>query len=189
MIWFVISCFGGTLQELGYELLPQVFFEREFTIPEEVRDFSDSPNPFIVYRTGVWEDIDAGRAGGYRWTVPAAYEQFWDHLEEGRVDWTTMDVMLTASSPRFWESWEPCETIIDLTDSTGCRYASRLRGEEYDPEGGEDPYFWYNWGEKTLFSRSIYLHVENIPDPEGLEWLDFHIGEHTVRIDLRGGEA
>ena len=180
---FNLLCSAAFRDELVWRLFPGQ--ELEISIPPEERISAapEASGPTVIRRTGLWQDMDLGSQGGYRWTVPAAWTRsFFPPAPEEASH--RIELVLTGSSWRFWEPWNGWGTILAVEDSTGLRYADRSGGEEYEET---EPRFWYNVEGSTLTSRSILLHLEYSPPAEDLDWLELTIGDHVLRIDLKGG--
>ena len=180
---FNLLCSAAFRDELVWRLFPDQALN--ISIPPEER-ISTAPNvsgPIVIRRTGLWQDMDLGSLGGYRWTVPAAWtrSRFPPAPEEASH---RIELVLTGSSWRFGEPWNGGGTILAGEDSTGLRYADRSGGEEYEET---EPRLWYNVEGSTFTSRSILLHLEYSPPAEDLDWLELTIGDHVLRIDLKGG--
>ena len=176
---------GGGWDDLVWRLFPGQALE--ITIPPEERISAapEASGPTVIRRTGLWQDMDLGSQGGYRWTVPAAWTRsFFPPAPEETSH--RIELVLTGSSWRFWEAWEGWDTVLTVEDSTGLRYANRSGGEEYEET---EPRFWYNVEGSTFTSRSILLHLEYSPPAEELQWVELTIGDQVLRIPLEEGEA
>ena len=149
-------------------------------IPPEERVYDE----MTFTRTGLWEDLDAGEAGGYAFAVPVAWAQRLTVSGENGYVTYSMELLLTARTWRVWEPWQPDMDTMSITDSSGCTYFS-----SHDPRSDEPfaPYFNLNSGHDAPGGTCADLYLGHMPATP--EWLDVTIGDTVVRIDLEGGGA
>ena len=129
----------------------------------------------------VWRDLSLGEAGGYRFTAPLVFWQQWD---DGT--WSG-DVILQGESLRFWEKWNPNESILEVRDSRGISYYNRTRAGGISAEG--IPQFYYNPAQSSYTSVTTEIWLDYVPDPQEIQWLELTIGDETLTISLEGGGA
>lgn len=135
-------------------------------------------------RTGLWEDLDVGEAGGYAFAVPVAWAQRLTASGENGYVTYPMELRLTARTWRVWEPWQPNMDTMSITDSSGCTYLPI-----YEVSDGVSlaPYFALSGGQDRPGCSHMDLTLGRMPAMP--EWLDVTIGDVVLRIDLEGGGA
>lgn len=149
-------------------------------VPPEVQE----SNGMTFTRTGLWENLDLGEAGGYHFTVATAWAQTQSAPGENGYETTSMALRLTASTQRVWASWQPDQGCMSVTDSTGCTYFSSSDPRSMEPFA---PYFSVSGGHDGPGGAYATLYLGHMPTTP--EWLDVTIGDAVLRIDLEGGGA
>lgn len=133
-------------------------------------------------RTGLWESLDLGTVGGYRFHIPVAYAQRLEVTGEHGYTTYSMELQLMADTWRVWEPWEPDMDCISVTDNTGCVY---MVGS--DPRTAEPltPYFLLSSLQNGPGRSGMNLFLDHMPQTP--EWLELTIGDTVLHIDLQGG--
>lgn len=174
----VVTVLGASSSTFWYNLLG-----REPT-PMEIPPEERGDDELAFTRTGLWEDLDAGEAGGYDFTVPVAWAQRLTATGENGYVTYSMELRLTARTWRIWEPWQPDLDTMSISDSNGCTYLSSNAPQAMEPFA---PYFNLNRGHDGPGSTYANLYLGHMPAMP--EWLDVTIGDAVLRIELEGGGA